>query len=166
MKVKTFFYAGLATPFIVAALSFPLMFLNNVFALPIAAIWFGGIPYTVLAILMIFAIRQFDELWKLHTLFWSAPLLYLPLLALYWAVYLTISTGQFPELAELYAFMQVMAIFALVLGYAYVTLFSIIYLFVPLSDLGHYNPDHNKGFNRTPVTSGPAKPGKLSGGAG
>lgn len=166
MKVKTFFYLALLIPIVGALLSVPLSFLADIFSFPIAAIYYGGIPYGLLAILLAFAIRKCDALWKLHTLAWLSPILYLPFLAVYLPVHSFVETGNFPNVMDVCPFVLTMWIFAVVLGYAYVVIFAVIYLLAPLSDLAHYKSDHNKGFNRTPVSAAAAKPGELNGGAG
>jgi len=166
MKVKTFFYLALALPFIGAVLSFPLMFLIDIFAIPVAAIWLAGIPYGTFAALMIILMRNIEDIRKLHVLAWTAPAFFLPVYAAYWLITSYIDSGQFPGLETFFEFLPIMSMLVLALGYVYVAIFTVLYLLIPFTDLHRHRPDHNNGFNRTPEGSGPAKPGDFGGGAG
>jgi hypothetical protein len=147
MKTRTFFYASLALPLVMAVVLLPLMFFNEIFFFPALALWFGGIPYLAFAFLMCFAIARIQTLSKLLKLVLLSPVIYLVFLNVFLIANGYFRAGQLPSVESVIVPVQVFSAFALILGYIYVALFFVAYTLAPLKDIDDYNPDHNNGFN-------------------
>lgn len=123
LKPTTFFRVALAVPLVVpfAVLPFGMNAVVGVFLLSLA---FGGVQYVLFAGALFLAIGRFRSAERITRLSFWAPVLFVPVQAAGWLLYVQHSEpqGQFEPSQLLPG-----AVYSLLLGYAYVVVVNAVY---------------------------------------
>ena len=127
---------------------------------------FAGLPYLLFGLFLFFILGRIESESRMFALALTAPLAFAPIFLAFWTIRFFVEKIDNPNLVAGWEATPAFLIYIGVIGYSYVVIALLGYFCLKKFGLVYPPHHHNKGFNRTPESSGPAEPGEFGGGAG
>lgn len=128
MKIgyKNFYRGALVLPLMLPALLL-LVGSGAVPAILLLSLWFAGAPYLIFALLTFVWISRTQSRERLCSIMWMAPLVFLPFSVTGWLLHQWLERTSNPDLVVSAAELLPIAVFTILIGYAYVLLVQVTF---------------------------------------